>query len=135
MKNFWVNGLIALQTLTGVAHTIGLFVNVVPANETEKQLLQLTTQYYRDMGMGIHRSTYELFFAVSSCFSLLCFFGAASNFYFRNNAGLKGFLGIQFAIFGALFGIMFAYTFMPPIVLTGSILLFNIGAYLSHKQL
>lgn len=134
MKRFWVIGLITFQTITGIAHTIGLFVNVAPVNETEKQLLDLTTNYYRDMGMGINRSTYELVFAVSSCFSLLCFFGAVSNFYFRNNFELVGFLGVQLIFFGVLFGIMLAYTFLPPIILTGAILLFNVGAYVSHKR-
>lgn len=134
MKKFWVIGLITLQTITGIAHTIGLFVNIPPANETEKQLLNLTTNYYRDMGMGIHRSTYELVFAVSSCFSLLCFFGATSNIYLRKSVELKGFLGVQLIFFGTLFVIMFVYTFLPPTVLTGAILLFNIGAYLSYKK-
>jgi hypothetical protein len=134
MKKFWFNGLITAQVLTGIAHTLGMFVTVPPANETEKQLLDLATNYYRDMGMGIHRSTYELTFAVSSCFSLLCFFGAASNIYFRSDARLKGFLGLQLIFFGALLGIMLAYTFLPPITLTGAILLFNVGAYALLKK-
>jgi hypothetical protein len=134
MRKFWLNGLITFQILTGVAHTLGMFVETPPANETEKQLLNLTTNYYRDMGMGIHRSTYELVFAVSSCFSLLCFFGATSNIYLRKSVELKGFLGVQLIFFGTLFVIMFVYTFLSPTVLTGAILLFNIGAYLSYKK-
>lgn len=129
MKKFWFNGLITAQLLTGIAHTLGMFITVPPANETEKQLLYLTTNYYRDMGMGIHRSAYEITFAISSCFSLLCFFGATANIYFRNETRLKGFVGLQLVFFGTLFGIILVYTFLPPIVLTGTVFLFNLVTY------
>jgi hypothetical protein len=134
MKKFWFNGLITAQVLTGIAHTLGMFITVPAANEKEKQLLDLATNYYRDMGMGIQRSNYELTLALSSCFSLLCFFGASSNIYLRKDTRLKGFLGLQLIFFGTLFGIMLAYTFLPPITLTGAILLFNIGAYAFLKK-
>lgn len=132
---FWILGTIILQLLTAVFHSLSLFTAPEPKNETEKQLLDLTTNYKPDLGMGFNPSFADLFTGLSLCFTLICIFGALLNWYFKKkNLGAdlwKGFLFIQIIIFGALFIAMLAFTFFPPIVFTGLIFLFVITSYLT----
>jgi hypothetical protein len=132
--------LITIQFLTAFLHSLS-FVNApLAANETEQKLIDLMTQYKQDLGMGIHRSTYELFTGLSACFSLLCVFGGSINIYFlRKNLAPSlwpGLLGIQIILFGILFILMIRFTFLPPIVCTGLIFITSIIAYqLAQKEL
>jgi len=94
--NYSVWTVIVMQALTGIFHTIGFSPTVS-----------------------------SLFFALSACFSLLCFMGAMLNFYLlrkKVSPGLmKGINGIQAIIFGVCFVLMLFYTFLPPVVCTGLI--------------
>lgn len=135
---FWLWLAVAFQLLTGVIHSLSLFITRDPAtlNATERQLFYLMTEYKADMGAGIHRSAGQLFKALSSCFSLLCLLGALTNIYLlrkRVAAGLvKGLTGIQLLVFGICFGVMAALTFLPPIVLSGLVFLFLAIAYFTN---
>lgn len=138
--NFWLWAAIIFQLLTGIFHSLSLFVTPAPQNETERQLLALMTSYKRDLGGGFHRTTAELLAALSSCFTLLCFLGGLTNAYLMRKRVaadiLRGVVGIQVLIFGACFVMMLIFTFLPPIILTGLIWLVLIMAYFllrSHK--
>ena len=117
--------LITLQILTAFIHSLSFFTHPVATNDTEKQLIDLLTNYKQDMGGGIHRSTYDLFMGLSVCLSLLCVLGGWINIYFlRRNLNpeyWKGLLKIECFVFGALFICQVIFTFLPPIVLTGLI--------------
>lgn len=123
--NYSVWTVIVMQALTGIFHTIGLLADTPPKNDTEKQLMALMDDYHMPDGMGFSPTVSSLFFALSACFSLLCFMGAMLNFYLlrkKVSPGLiKGINGIQAIIFGVCFVIMLFYTFLPPVVCTGLI--------------
>ena len=131
---FWLWVAVAFQLLTVLAHSSSFLVTPVPNNETERQLLDLMTNYQMDMGAGLHRSMRNLFNALSACFSLLYALGALTNFYLlrkRVDADLvRGFLLIQLLVFGITFGVMALLTFLPPITLTGLVFLFLALAFI-----
>jgi hypothetical protein len=134
---FWLWLAVFFQLLTAVAHSLSLFITPLPANDTERQLFDLMTNYRPNMGAGIHRSMGELFKALSSCFSLLCLLGGLINIYLlrkRVDAGvIKGLVGIQLLVFGICFGIMAVFTFLPPTILTGLVVFCLAGAYFTNK--
>lgn len=137
--HFWLWGAIASQLITGLVHSISLFLPQQPANDTEKQLLTLMSTYHKEMGAGFRPSTSDLFLALSACFTAVCLLAGLINLYLRKQqlkAGVwKSLLLIQFLIFGPLFLLMLRYTFLPPVVLTGLIMVFLTGAIISSKNL
>ena len=116
-----------LQYLTAALHSIGFFVQLPPANETEAQLVKLMSTYQLDMGGGFHPTMDNLFLSMSVCFTLLCLFGGLiNNFLLKRKAEdglLKGMVVIQAIIFGIGFLVMAVFTFIPPIISTGLIFL------------
>lgn len=136
--SFWIWGTIVLQLLTASFHSISFFVKPEPANETEKQLMDLTRNYKPDMGFGFNPSFKDMFTGLSICFTLVCIFGALLNWYFKKQniaTGLwKGVLLIELVIFGGLFAAMLAFTFIAPVVCTGLIFIFALISYLTSKN-
>jgi hypothetical protein len=136
--SFWLWLAVVFQLLTCAIHSIGLFVTPSPANETERQLIDLMLHYKLDMGAGFHRSMWNLFVALSSCFSLLCLLGGLTNIYLLKKkveaSIVKGLVGIQLLVFGICFGVIVALTFLPPMVLTGLVLASLLGAYLTANR-
>lgn len=131
--------LITLQFLTAFFHSLSFFTHPTGTNDTEKTLIDLLTNYKQDMGAGIHRSTYDLFTGLSTCFTLICILGGWINIYFlRRNLNpelWRGLLKIQSIVFGALFLCMVRFTFLPPIVLTGLIFVAAVfNWYISDKS-
>jgi len=120
---FWLWLAIVFQLLNALGHSLSFLISPVPANETERQLIELMNNYRMDMGAGIHRSMQQLFTALSACFPLLFLLGGLNNIYClkkKVDTGLlRGFLAIQIIVFGICFGVMAVFTFMPPIVLSG----------------
>ena len=111
--------------LTALIHAATLFLQPAPQNETERQLFELLTSYKRDFGAGFKRSTKELVTALSSCFALVSLLGGLTLTYLVKKrvegSLLKGLVGIHAIVFGICFAIMAAFTFLPPIILTGLI--------------
>ena len=125
---FWLWTAVALLFLTGLIHSIGLFISPVPANDVERQLLALLMGYKQDLGAGFHRTMWDLFRALSSCFTFVCLLGGLTlGYLLREKADLrilKGVVGIHLLVFVAIFVVMAVFTFLPPIVLTGLVVLF-----------
>ena len=123
---FWLWAAVAFQLLTAVFHSISLFVRPEPQNETERQLIVLMTTYKLEAGGGFHPTFSNLFTALSSCFSFVCLLGGLINAYLlrkKADASLvRGITGINVLVFGAVFGVMAVFTFLPPIIMTGLIL-------------
>lgn len=134
----WLWIAVVLMFLTGAVHSIGLFVRPVPENEVERQLIELMTTYKHDLGAGFHPTMGNLFTALSSCFSLLCLLGGLTNAYLlkkRIEAGiLQGIVWINLLVFGICFVMMLVFTFLPPIVLTGLIVLFLMLTLITFKR-
>jgi hypothetical protein len=122
---FWLVLAIVFLFLTALIHASTLFLQPAPQNETERQLIELLSNYKQDFGVGFKRSTKELVTALSSCFSLVSLLGALTLTYLLRKrapeALLKGVVAINTLVFGICFAIMVLFTFLPPIVLTGLI--------------
>lgn len=131
---FWFTAAILFQLITGILHSLSLFITPEPANETELQLLTLLSTYKIDAGAGFTPTFRNLFTALSSCFTFLCFFAASTNGYLlwkQTEANvLKGIIAINVAIFGIVFIMMAVFTFLPPIVCSGLIFVNLLAAYI-----
>ncbi len=130
---FWLWTAVVLLLLNALIHTMTLFIEPAAQNETERQLLALLVGYKQDFGAGFQRSMKEIFIALSACFSLVCLLGGLTlGFLARTEPDLrilKGVVGIHVLVFGICFGVMVAFTFLPPIVLTGLIFISLLIAY------
>jgi hypothetical protein len=130
---FWIWAVIISQLLTAFFHSLSFISPAKPRNETEKQLIDLVSGYKINMGAGINRSFHHLFIGVSICFTLIYLLGGIMNWYFlRSGIGpgvWKGFLLIQAIIYGAVFILQLRFTFLPPIIVTGLVFIFLLGAY------
>ena len=131
---FWLVLAIVFLFLTALVHASSLFLQPTPQNETERQLINLLTNYKQDFGAGFQRSTKDLFTALSACFSLVSLLGALTLTYLLRKqapeALLKGVVAIHSLVFGICFAIMAAFTFLPPIILTALIFVSLLMAYL-----
>ncbi len=125
---FWLWLAVVFLSLTGLIHSIGLFIGPFPANETERQMFDLMMNFKQDLGAGFHKSIWNLFTALSSCFTFLCFLGGLNIAYLLKKKValdiLKGIVRIHLLVFAVCFVVMVIFTFLPPIVLTGLIVLF-----------
>ncbi len=121
--------------LNAFIHSITLFTEFEPKDETGKQLVDLLKNYHPDLGPIFHPSFGDLVLALSSCFSLLCLLGGLILFYLGRKIPVpeiwKGILNINLIVFGICFAVMAVFTFLPPIILTGLIFLSLIVARLT----
>jgi hypothetical protein len=132
---FWLWMAVGFMLFTGAVHAISFFVHPVPQNEIEQQLIDLMRSYKNDFGAGFRPTMGNLFTALSSCFSLLCLLGGLTTAYLLKKKVdariMKGFVGINLFVFGICFVMMFIFTFLPPVVLTGLIVVFLLLAFLT----
>jgi len=131
---FWLAAAVIFQFLTGIIHSLSLFITPAAANETEGQMLNLMTTYKMDMGPGFHPTFMNLFTALSSCFTFLCIFAALINGYLlwkhTEPSVMKGIIGINLVVFGVLFGVLLNFTFLPPIICGGLIFINLVAAFI-----
>jgi hypothetical protein len=138
---FWLKVSVVFQLLTGVIHSLTFLNPSQPANDTEKQMLDLMEHYTMDLGAGFKPTMADLMTCFSICFTLLFFLGGFLNlFLLRKKAGIeimKGVIGINVLIFGACFTATFLLTFLPPTICTGLIFISLVLAYwtaLYHEE-
>ena len=130
MKRYrtWLWLAVVFLFLNACIHTIAMFAHPTPANETERQLIYLMTNYKIDLGAGFKRSYYQLFTALSSCYSFICLLsGLTLTFLLKRRAPvdiLKGVAGIHALVFVALAVVIAMLTFLAPIILSGLTALF-----------
>ena len=131
---FWLTAAIVFQFVNFALHTISLFTSLPPKNDTERQLIDLLTNYKFDLGLGFHPTFGDMFTALSSCFSFVCLLGALTLGYLMlKHVGppiIKGVIGINLIVFGGIFVVMAVFTFILPIVLTGLIFTNLLLAYI-----
>ena len=129
----WLKTAIVFMFLTGAFHALSLVARPQPRTETERQLIELMETYRLDMGDGFHPTMANLMTALSACFTFVCVLGGWVNAYLlRRRVApdvLKGVVGIHLLVFAAVFAVMLAFTFSPPIVLSGLIAVFLLLAY------
>lgn len=128
----------ALLFLTAAVHSLSLFVSPTPENEAERMLHELFTTYQKDLGGGFHRTFSDLFTALSSCFSFVCLLGGLINAYLLKKKVsaeiLRGITLINVIVFGGIFAVMAFFTFLPPIILTGLILVTLLVGYFTLRS-
>jgi len=133
--SFWIWGLVIAQFVAALSHSLSFIAKQKPRNETEAKLLDLVFNYRSDLGGGIKRSFNDLFIGVSICFTMVYTLGAVINWYFVktgiNPEIWKGLLLIELIAYAILFLLMIRFTFWPPIIVTGLVFIFSIGAYIS----
>ena len=131
---FWLTAAILFQFVTAGLHSISFFVAPDLKNDTERQLHTLITTYREDMGSGFAPTFWNLFTALSACFPLLCLLGGFTLGYLlikhTEPSLMKGIIAINLAIFTVCFIVMFFLTFLPPVVMTGLIVLNLLLAYI-----
>src|SRR5438067_517579 len=112
---FWLAAAIIFQFVNAVIHTISLFINLTPQNETERQLIDLLTNYRFDLGVGFHPTFGDMFTALSSCLTFVCLLGGLTLGYLLLKHAepniLKGIVGINVIVFGGIFVVMAMFTF------------------------
>src|SRR5215831_10708093 len=123
----WLWIAVVFMFLNALGHSISFFIKPAPENETDRQLMVLMTTYKHDLGAGFHPTTMNLFTALSSCYSLLCLLGGLTLAFLLkqqvNRGAIKGIVVINLLVFGICFILMAIFTFLPPILLTGLIVL------------
>ncbi|MES2645693.1 MAG: hypothetical protein V4717_02370 [Bacteroidota bacterium] len=124
-QKLWLTVATIFQLLTAAIHSLSYFFDTIPANETEKQFLDLFNNYRTDMGAGFQPSSAEMFLCFSISFTLLFVFGGLVNItLLKSQAALslvKTIFGIQTFIYGVIFIATALLTFLPPIICTGLI--------------
>lgn len=138
-RNFklWITLASILQIITGLIHSIGLFTEMQGQNDTENKMLELMKTHQMDMGAGMFHSMMDLFLALSSCFTFMYLLGGINNMFLVNRLPthyLKGYLIINILIFGSCFFVMLFLTFLPPIILTGLVLVSLVLGYLTAPR-
>ena len=131
---FWLTAAILFQFLTAALHSLSFFVKPELNNDTERQLHELITNYHPDMGGGFHPSFWNLFTALSACYPLLCLLGGLTMGYLLlKHTGpeiMRGIILINLIIFGVCFVVMLVFTFLPPIIVTGLIVINLLAAFI-----
>lgn len=125
---FWLWLAAVFLLLTGAIHSFSLFGSPSGQTETERQMLALMLSYKMNMPGGYHPTMWNLFTALSSCLTLICFLGGLTlAFLLKKKAPveiLKGVVVIHLLVFATCFGVFAILTFIFPIVLTGLCVLF-----------
>jgi hypothetical protein len=131
---FWLTAAVLFMFATAGLHSISFFVSPTITNETQRQLHELLHTYREDMGAGFHRTFFDLFTALSACYPLMCMLSGLTLGYLLikdvQPALMKGVIAIHLAIFLVCFIVMIFFTFLPPIVMTGLIVLNLTLAYI-----
>jgi hypothetical protein len=131
---FWLTAAILFQSLTAILHSLSFIVAPELNNDTERQLYDLITNYHPDMGAGFHPSFLNLFTALSACYSLLCILGGLTlGYLLLKNAEprlMRGIIFINLVVFGVCLVVVAVLTFLPPIVMTGLIVINLLAAFI-----
>lgn len=135
---FWLTAAVLFMFLTGGIHCISFFVAPEIQNETQRQLHDLLHNYREDMGVGFHRSFWELFTALSACLPLMCVLGGATLGYMlvkhASTEYMRGLIAINLAIFMVCLIVMFFFAFIIPVVSFGLIVLNLLLAYIFCRR-
>jgi hypothetical protein len=132
---FWLTAAVLFQFLNAILHSLSFIVKPQIKNDTERQIHELITGYREDLGAGFHRTFWDLFIALSACFPMLCMLGGLTLGYLllkhTEPEIMRPLILINLVIFGATFVIMLVFTFLPPIVMTGLIVVNLLAAYVT----
>ena len=124
---FWLSAAVLFMFVTAILHSLSFFVSPDIQNETQRQLHDLLHNYREDMGAGFHRSFWDLFTALSACYPLLCILGGLTLGYMLIRQTepnlIRGLIAINLGVFAVCLIVMIFFTFLPPIVMTGLVVI------------
>ncbi len=127
-RRLFKTGAVALM-IVGLVHSLSLFQKQIPANETEKQLLDLMSNYKFNL-MGSARSMADMLRGFSVCFMLAALgFGFFDLLLFRERAGLLKRAALANIIWlAAMTAVSLHYFFIVPTsFLTTTLLIFALA--------
>lgn len=135
--SFWIRVTAILQLITAGIHSLSFFRSPVPANETERQLIDLMTTYRSpEMGPFFHPSMQDLLTGLSAAMAMLYLLGGLTNLYLlQKNLSQqvwKGLTSINLVVFGGYFLVALVFTFLPPVILTGLVFISLSFAYATN---
>jgi len=135
---FWLKASIVFQLLTAGLHSFSFVNDLQPTDDRERQLLDLMNSYKLDFGMGFTPTMQNLMTSFSIGFTLLLVLGGTVNWFLlakkADLAIVRGVIGINVIVFGALFIAMLFLTFMIPIVCQALIFIALMLAYLTAPK-
>src|SRR5512144_1230972 len=130
---FWLTAAMLFQFVTAIIHSLSFIIGLQPENDTERQMVDLITNYRQDMGAGFHRTFYELFTALSACLPLLCLLGGSTLGYLLLKDAepglMRGVIFINLVVFSVGLVVMFAFGFIVPVVSFGLVVINLLLAY------
>jgi hypothetical protein len=129
-RRLFIAGTVMLLVI-GLVHSISLFLPLAPANETERQLLDLMDRYKFNL-MGSMRSMSNLLQGFSTAFMLAAFgFGALDLFVARERSGLLKRVALINAIWlAAMLANSLHYFFIVPTTFLSVTLLLFVLAWI-----
>ncbi len=129
-RRLFKTGAVALLIL-GAVHSISFFQKLLPANDTEKQLLNLMSNYKFNLA-GSFRSMDDLMTGFSVCFMLAAFaFGAFDFSLSRERAGLLKRVALMNILWlAAMTAVSLHYFFVVPASFLAATLLIFVLAWL-----
>jgi len=134
----WLWVAAVLQLLAAAVHSVGFFVQLPAANETEAQMMKLMSTYKMQMGSGFEPTMDNLFLSMSVCFTLLCTLSGLINVMLlrkkADHAVITGIVGIEVLIFGVSLVVMAFNTFLLPIASTGLIFISLLIAWIFARR-
>ena len=135
---WWLGVSVFLQLFTGLLHSLSFFNNPKPGNETEEQLLMLMQSYQMNMGSGFSPTMLDLMNSMSIAFVLLLLSGGVVIWFLlvkkTNPAVMKGISLIYTITYLICFIAMLFLAFLPPVVMTGLIMVSLMIAYLLNRS-
>lgn len=124
---FWLSAAVLFMFLTAILHSLSFFVTPDIQNETQRQLHELLHNYREDMGVGFHRTFWDLFTALSACLPLMCMLGGLTLGYVLIKHAepdlIRGLIAINLGVFAVCLVVVFVFAFIVPVVLIGLIVL------------
>lgn len=122
----WLRISTVFQLITAGLHSLSFVNSPQPQNDSEKQLIDLMSNYHMELGNGFTPTMENIMTSFSISFVLLLLFGAIINLFLAKRldaAAFRGLVLINVLIFGACFVTMLMLTFLPPIMCLGVITL------------
>ena len=136
-KTFFKFGSWTLVLTAGI-HSLNFLSDPQPANESERQMLDLMHHYQMDMGAGIQRTMNEIVTFFNLSLTFLCLLGGVLNLLmvkFFDNTELAARVITFNAIFWTIYLIpLWLLTFLPPEICFSIAWAGFAGAFLLHRK-
>jgi hypothetical protein len=133
---FFLSTAAVIQLLTAAIHSLSFLRTPQPANDSERQLMDLMSGYHMDMGAGFYPTMLDLFNSLSAGYALLGLFAGLVNLFLLRRldaSASKGLLNINLLVFGILLVVFWFLAFLPPVTLTALAFFALLGARLSLR--